>query len=550
MNTQTLLRKAKEEKLRRLINAKCKDEPLFWLEHKMKETPSYFRWSDFDGYEEHNWDGDIDPIARVWNKIAEAGTNIRNGKEPEYRFFGVEAGTGTSKTFWLARLVLWFLDCYPNSLVVTSAPKQDQLRLNLWSEISRISNKFRKFRPNANLYSMRLVVDDGNFNSSDDNEVYTADSWHAIGYVSGVGSEEESAGRARGFHRENMLIILEEATSMSKAVMTAFQNTCTGQHNLIVAVGNPDSENDPLHTFIKQNNVFATRISSYDYPNVVLGKEVFAGGATRISIKAREETYGKTSELYNAMVRGICPKQNKNSLILAEWIENAFSEPLPMGEDVTGALGIDVANSDGGDKACTVFGRGNVVEHIKEFYCPNATHLAYNVLMDSFELASKGYTDYAIPTVNDYNVPASYIGVDSVGVGVSTVNAFIDLGFEVQSLQGGQWSEAVPTSPDGQALYSFSSLRSQMYWELREDLRKGNIILAIEDLTIRAVILKELTSPRFILGSQKITIEKKEDIKKRLGKSPNIADALVYWNWVRKGYRVSEDSYLPLSAGR
>jgi hypothetical protein len=31
-----------------------------------------------------------------------------------------------------------------------------------------------------------------------------------------------------------------------------------------------------------------------------------------------------------------------------------------------------------------------------------------------------------------------------------------------------------------------------------------------------------------------IKVESKEEIKKRLGRSPNKGDAVIYWNWVRR----------------
>jgi hypothetical protein len=51
-------------------------------------------------------------------------------------------------------------------------------------------------------------------------------------------------------------------------------------------------------------------------------------------------------------------------------------------------------------------------------------------------------------------------------------------------------------------------------------------------------IKRELTVSKFKRSPGTIAIEAKDDIIKRLGKSPNVADAIVYANWVRKGYRV------------
>lgn len=37
-----------------------------------------------------------------------------------------------------------------------------------------------------------------------------------------------------------------------------------------------------------------------------------------------------------------------------------------------------------------------------------------------------------------------------------------------------------------------------------------------------------------------VTLESKDDIRKRLGRSPDRADAVVYWNWVRPRTRVNQ----------
>jgi len=89
--------------------------------------------------------------------------------------------------------------------------------------------------------------------------------------------------------------------------------------------------------------------------------------------------------------------------------------------------------------------------------------------------------------------------VDSVGVGVATVNAFLDypINMTVQSLSGGQWEEAIPRDRnDEDLMYRFASLRAQMYWELREDHRK-RLILCFRKEKIY-VSLKLKIAPRYL----------------------------------------------------
>ena len=84
-----------------------------------------------------------------------------------------------------------------------------------------------------------------------------------------------------------------------------------------------------------------------------------------------------------------------------------------------------------------------------------------------------------------------------------------------------------------------------MWFEFREDLRSGQVILAIKNKKLLRQLKKELLTVRYRVQSGKIYVESKEEVKKRLGgKSPNLADAVVYWNWVRKGYYMRA-SHLP-----
>ena len=46
-------------------------------------------------------------------------------------------------------------------------------------------------------------------------------------------------------------------------------------------------------------------------------------------------------------------------------------------------------------------------------------------------------------------------------------------------------------------------------------------------------IYADLLTPKWNINNGKICIEKKEEMKKRLGRSPNKGDAVAYWNWAR-----------------
>jgi hypothetical protein len=541
------LRRLKVEKAHRLQFQVWQQYPLLWLEERFGEKPEDFEWTLREEYADHKWDGSPDPLAQMWRSIAE-----------KY-WAGVESCTGSGKTFCLSRILFWFLDVYRDSLVVTSAPKEAQLTLNLWAEISKAFYKFKKIRPKAALYKLRLVVEDDENTVFDPNNPNLSKSWQAVGFVAGVSGEEESATRAQGFHRKDMLIITEETPGMSNAVMTAFMNTCTAENNQILAVGNPDSELDLLHEFCGYQRVQNFRISAYDYPNFVIGKEVIPGAVTRTSVNSMEDRYGsKEHSMYKSRVRGISPAQSADSIIQLAWLEQATSG-ANVAEEGFNAVGVDVANSESGDKAALAWGKGNELCELQDFYCKNATHLAYNLMYEEEELREQNFLDYHTSKLSSYDIMDGMVGIDSVGVGVACLNAFLDKGMNPQALYGGEWKEVVPLEDyiepatgklKSRPMYKFANLRTQMFWELREDLRKGLIRITITDKDTLKLLYKELISIKAEFKGNAIAIESKENIKKRLnGKSPNLADAVAYWNWTRKGYRLY-GTYLPIIGGR
>lgn len=77
----------------------------------------------------------------------------------------------------------------------------------------------------------------------------------------------------------------------------------------------------------------------------------------------------------------------------------------------------------------------------------------------------------------------------------------------------------------------FSNVRSQAYWQFRESLdpsQPGGSIVALPD---DAELIADLCAPTFEVGPNGIKVEPKEDVVKRLGRSPDKGDAVVMSHW-------------------
>lgn len=483
--------------------------PIGFLTEELHIPLETIYWGMNPGYENHRWDGTEEPLVTALEALA------------QWDNVAVEAGTATSKTYVLgAGALLWFLCCWENAWVVTVAPKQEQLQRNLWKEVQKLWPEIEQKFPKARIMQLQIRMRGG-----------TDEEWTAFGFVAGVGQEEESANRARGMHAEHMLVIYEETPGIHPAILTAFENTCTAPHNLRLALGNPDHMADELHKMVESPDFIPIRISALDYPNVVMNvardpgwhdlkndHQLVPGAVSRITVKRRQRKYLEDAPwLYDAMVRGISPRESSNALIKWAWCEEA-AERYPDLHYRSGAraLGVDVAASETGDKGAFAHYSGHCLTHIEAFPCPDPVKLGTEVAV---LIAVQG-------------LDPMHVGVDSIGVGSGTVNKLKELEVIVRSLNSGsspepEIEEEGFTRAVGQEAL-FANLRSQMWWQMREDLQYGRLALP-RDLEL----FRELTVVEFKLTNGKIRVQPKDEIREKLGRSPDKADAAVYGNWVR-----------------
>lgn len=458
--------------------------------HVPRET---LDWMLNPGYESHSWDGTPNPLVAILDAAA-------NGDD-----IGVESGTGTGKSFLAAAAMLWFLACWRGARVFTFAPKEDQLRLYIWKDLTQLWPAFRALFPRAELTDLRIRMVEG------------SDAWGAWGFPCGVKAGEEVSTKASGMHAADMLLIYEECQGIDQSVIEAGENTSTAPHNVRWFLGNPNHQTDALHLACVSPGVRHVRISALDHPNVVTGVQIVPGAVGPASILKRRDKYRQRPRLYDSRVRGISPSESSESLIKLEWIRRAQDRwrsasrlhgfGVPSGKRPV-ALGVDVANSDGGDDAAIARGVGRWLMRVDAFACPNANNLGTQV---AYDMRREGILD-------------AHVGVDAVGVGAGCVNELRRLDRWVHAIGGGDSADA--TGDEEQ----YNNKRSQIYWLFAEDLRLDRI-----ELPDDPELVTDLLTPRWKTMNSKIVVERKEDIQKRLpdGRSPNKGDAAVYWNYVR-----------------
>jgi len=479
-------------------------DALSWTVENLGVPRETLDWELLPAYKNHRWDGTRNPVRHIFDTIS-AG-----------KWCAVEGATGTSKTFVAACIALWFLWNFENSLVITTAPKEKQLQLNIWKEIGKLYPRFRCGEMTKLLLRMNPPSDD----------------WALFGFTAGVRAEEvdASATKAQGFHAEHMLVITEETPGIAEAIMNAFQNTSIAPHNIILALGNPDHQLDTLHRFSQQSNVEHIVISGFDAPNVVLRDPNFIPGAqSEEGLKRLLSRYhSPDNPLYQSRARGISPQQSREALIRWEWLLAARERERRKTFEGPRALGVDVANSEDGDKAAIARGQGSILLEVEDFQCPNANRLGSDVFAEMKRMT----------------IAPAMVAVDGVGVGAGTVNELQRLGAQITNIISSE--KPVDIYADGRELAEqFDNLRSQMWWQLRVDLEDPNSTLCFPD---DESLFADLMTPKWGTRNGKIVVQPKEEMKKKLGRSPNKGDAVVYWNWVRSrrtGVAASSDGVDP-----
>ena len=128
--------------------------------------------------------------------------------------------------------------------------------------------------------------------------------------------------------------------------------------------------------------------------------------------------------------------------------------------------------------------------------------------------------------VNSKRNDGVVIGIDVIGVGGSVLDSLHQLNQHVVGVNFGAGTDLT----DKSGRLRFANIRAGAYWMFREalDPDHGQGISLPPDREL----LSDLCAPKWKARNGRIVIEEKLDIIKRLGRSPDCGDAVVYAWWV------------------
>jgi hypothetical protein len=129
--------------------------------------------------------------------------------------------------------------------------------------------------------------------------------------------------------------------------------------------------------------------------------------------------------------------------------------------------------------------------------------------------------------------------VDVVGIGASAYDVSRMFGLNVWPVNAGAGAKDPYGQPltDRSGRFPFVNVRAAMYWALREALDPSleSTLMLPPSRTLAA----DLSAAKWSIKSGRIAIEDKDDVKTRLGRSPDEGDAVALAYWMDPAYLLS-----------
>jgi hypothetical protein len=401
--------------------------------------------------------------------------------DTKIRQISVRSGHGTGKSHALAVAAVHFACTRHPWTIAVTAPTSSQLWDALWP---RIQSFFAKLPP-----ALRPL-----FNVTSDRVELVGDK---DCFITARTSTKEKPESIAGKHSENMLILVDEASGVPDEVFETAQGSMSDKNATTVLTSNPTRTSglfyDSHHRLTK---LWKTHHwSSTESPFV-----------NQAFIDTVRETYGDGSNQWRVRVLGEFPEADDDTLISRSIVEAAMARSNPkndnyleLDEDGKRVWCIDPARF-GADRTGFCGWLGNSVAWLKK-----------KSGMDIMGVT--GWIKHEWDETPTGERPEEII-VDVIGLGGGVVDRLNELGLPVT---GVNVAEAALAFSDGYRL------RDQLWLDMKRWLEAG-----LGSLPKNNALLDDLITPGYtFMSNGKLKVESKQEIKRRGGNSPDLADTVM-----------------------
>lgn len=396
---------------------------------------------------------------------------------PTVRRVHLRSGHALGKTFALASTALWWGATRMPWRTITTAAVGRQVRSQIWSEMPRLWRRARVPLP-GELQSMAWTCPDGS---------------GATGFTT------DHPDRFTGAHDPNMLVLLDEGHGVDQEIVDAVKTSLQSPGSLCVFAGNPVRCEGAFWDEFKTGEWETVHFDAWRHPNVVQrNPHLYPGAVTAEWLEQMAREWGEDSPRYIARVRGEFPEGADFGLFSHALVREAMARELPSERVGECRLGVDVA-WQGEDLTVFVVRDDAGVRHMESVQKQDPIWTADRV----FTLAGQ------------YSIKPENVAIDMTGIGSGTVAHLHRI--RQFHARGVNFAEKARDSSE------YANVKTEMYFNLADAL-KGGMALPQHDR-----LLKELaaTGYGYERKGTRYEMEEKAVLKKRLGHSPDFADALA-----------------------
>lgn len=437
-----------------------------------------FDWNlaELEGFEGPDvWQRDI--LTEIGEEVTERGFDGVNPVDPIRE--AVASGHGIGKSALVAWLILWIMSTRPHAKGIVTANTGDQLRTKTWSELAKWRTRCitgHWFELNSGKGSLSLY------------HIDYPETWRADAQT----CREENSEAFAGLHASNStpFYIFDEASAIPDKIWEVAEGGLTDGEPMIIAFGNPTKTNTVFHKcFTRNRHRWKTRqIDSRT-----------AKMTNKKLIEQWRDDWGEDSDFFRVRVLGKFPRAGDMQFIPADACSEAMSRSSGryLGDDPL-ICGFDVARG-GEDNCMIVFRRGFDAKSEKAYRIPGEKS------RDSMRVVS-------IMTMLLERHQPDVTFIDKTGIGGPIGDRLRQLGYHVIDVGFGDKADDER---------KFANKTAEMGYRCRQWLLDGGAIhndTQLED---------ELTAREYSHNDKdQLVLERKKDMKKRIGCSPDYADAL------------------------
>lgn len=410
---------------------------------------------------------------------------------------------GAGKTMTAAIAVLWFAltrDGVTDWKLAMTASAWRQLSLYLLPEIHKWARRLRWDKIGRAPFTQ--------------NELLTLNLKLSTGEAFAVASNDPAF--IEGMHASSACYVYDEAKAIPDGIWDATEgafSTAGGTaHNEVFALA-ISTPGEPQGRFFDIHN-HKPGLEDWQTRHVNLSAAIAAGRVSPDWAAQRKAQWGEGSPVYQNRVLGEFATSQTTGIIPLAWVEAANERWLDwQAQGFPGAftgVGVDVGGGTGGDKITLAL-----------------CYAGVKIL----EVRSKAFA--VDPSITTMEVAGEVNGllrkhggmavVDVIGLGAGVQHRLTELGRDSIPFNAGATTDLTDISGE----LGFENWRAAAWWGLREllDPQSGaGVCLPPDD-----ALTGDLTAPHVarISSLGKLLVESKKDLRKRLGRSTDAADAVI-----------------------